>query len=544
MPGLQDFLAIVSGGFVGLSLGLVGGGGSILAVPLLIHLVGVPSTHVAIGTSAIAVAASAAISLAGHAHARTVKWPCAFVFALAGIAGAAAGAQLGKLTDSRHLLILFGLPLIKNKYVRMIPAQMVVVLVAIPLAMWLDLEHKHPYSLLGQKYEVGPQYLVDVPKSILEAVKFPDFAGLQTAAGWKWVIMFALIGTLESMLSAKAVDTLDPWKRKTNLDRDNLAIGIGNLISSSIGGLPMISEIVRSKANVDNGARTRYANMFHGLCLLSFVALVPQFLHLIPLAALGAMLVYTGLRLASPREFVKIYRVGSEQLIIFVTTIIATLATDLLIGIGIGIATKVAIHVVNGVPLRSLFFPYLEIEDIEGDTLHIKAREAAVFTNWIPFKHQIENVGLMQGRNVTLDLSDTKVVDHSVMQKLHELEMEFEQQGLKLDVIGLESHRAVSSHPRSARLKSLVPIRRITIVSQTRSPSRCQHVVKATQHAPGIQPQTMMPSATSNSSRGAARKKPHGRSGVRTTRMPHRHLPGLIPQIPSITLKTISQTSP
>lgn len=109
MPGLQDFLAIVSGGFVGLSLGLVGGGGSILAVPLLIHLVGVPSTHVAIGTSAIAVAASAAVSLAGHAHARTVKWPCAFVFALAGIAGAAAGAQLGKLTDSRHLLILFGL---------------------------------------------------------------------------------------------------------------------------------------------------------------------------------------------------------------------------------------------------------------------------------------------------------------------------------------------------------------------------------------------------------------------------------------------------
>lgn len=109
MLTLQDFLSIASGGLVGLSLGLVGGGGSILAVPLLIYVVGVPSTHIAIGTSAIAVAASAAVSLAGHAHARTVKWPCALVFALAGIVGAAAGAQIGKLTDSRHLLILFGL---------------------------------------------------------------------------------------------------------------------------------------------------------------------------------------------------------------------------------------------------------------------------------------------------------------------------------------------------------------------------------------------------------------------------------------------------
>lgn len=109
MPGLQELLSIVSGGLVGLSLGLVGGGGSILAVPLLIYVVGVTSTHLAIGTSAIAVAASAAVTLAGHARARTVKWPCAVVFALAGIVGAAAGAQLGKLTDSRHLLVLFGL---------------------------------------------------------------------------------------------------------------------------------------------------------------------------------------------------------------------------------------------------------------------------------------------------------------------------------------------------------------------------------------------------------------------------------------------------
>jgi uncharacterized membrane protein YfcA len=105
---LHDLPAIASGSIVGFVLGLVGGGGSILAVPLLVYVVGVPSPHIAIGTSAIAVALSAAANLAGHTRARTVKWPCAFTFAIAGMIGAAAGAQLGKMVDGMRLLALFG----------------------------------------------------------------------------------------------------------------------------------------------------------------------------------------------------------------------------------------------------------------------------------------------------------------------------------------------------------------------------------------------------------------------------------------------------
>ncbi len=108
MLALHYLLSISSGGLVGFTLGLVGGGGSILAVPLLVYVVGVPGTHVAIGTSALAVAASAAVNLAGHARKRTVKWPCAIVFALSGIVGAATGAHLGKLVDGHKLLLLFG----------------------------------------------------------------------------------------------------------------------------------------------------------------------------------------------------------------------------------------------------------------------------------------------------------------------------------------------------------------------------------------------------------------------------------------------------
>lgn len=112
MSALQILLALASGGGVGFSLGLVGGGGSILAVPLLVYVVGVPSAHVAIGTSAVAVAASAAANLIGHARARTVKWPCALVFAVSGMIGAAGGAQIGKMVDGTRLLAAFGILMI------------------------------------------------------------------------------------------------------------------------------------------------------------------------------------------------------------------------------------------------------------------------------------------------------------------------------------------------------------------------------------------------------------------------------------------------
>lgn len=106
---IADLMSLLSGGVVGLTLGLIGGGGSILAVPLLLYAVGLPSTHAAIGTSAVAVAANAGVGVVLHARARTVKWPCALVFAVAGVAGAFAGALAGKAVDGKLLLSLFGL---------------------------------------------------------------------------------------------------------------------------------------------------------------------------------------------------------------------------------------------------------------------------------------------------------------------------------------------------------------------------------------------------------------------------------------------------
>jgi MFS superfamily sulfate permease-like transporter len=368
------------------------------------------------------------------------------------------------------LAIMFLWPLAgkKAKVFKTIPSPIVVLLAAVPLGLGFDLLHRHYYIFEGHKYELGGQYLIAMPKRIFgmfQQMTPPDFTALAQLKAWKWVVLFFIIGSLESLLSTKAIDLLDPWKRKTNLNRDVLAIGLGNLLSALIGGLPMISEIVRSKANIDNGARTRFAALWHGVLLLVCVALIPTVLHQIPLAALAAMLVYTGFRLAHPSEFLYVYRIGREQLVIFVATLLAVLATDLLIGVLVGIAVKILIHVMNGLPLSSVFKPSLEIERQGENTCLIRAHRSAVFSNWIPFRRQLEDLGLVQRQNLVLDFSDTKLVDHTTMEKLHDLQREFERENLKLDIIGLDIHRQLSGHPLAARKRTLATVKRITVVT-------------------------------------------------------------------------------
>jgi MFS superfamily sulfate permease-like transporter len=348
------------------------------------------------------------------------------------------------------LVIMFGFPLIKNPKLKIIPAPMLVLLVAVPLGMYFDIGTEQIVAFAGQEASLGPRYLVDVPNNMFTALAFPDFSGVMTKTGITYIIMFSLIGSVESLLSAKAVDQIDPWRRKTNMDKDLLAVGIGNTAAAFVGGLPMISEIVRSKANIDNGARTRFANMFHGFFLLAFVALVPALIDRIPLAALAAMLVFTGFRLASPQEFVHMYKIGREQFIIFVSTVIGVLATDLLVGICIGIAVKAIIHVINGAPIGSLFKPSIKVENESDDTTIIKVDNSAVFSTWIALKNRIGNEST---KKVLVDLSGTKFVDHTVLANIEALAKEFDDSDRELLIIGLEGHNALSEHPLAARKK-------------------------------------------------------------------------------------------
>ncbi|UQA61919.1 SulP family inorganic anion transporter [Polyangium aurulentum] len=359
-------------------------------------------------------------------------------------------AAIGALS----LAILFGFPVLGKRFkvLQKIPAPMIVLALAVPLAHLFDLEHEHTYtfSITHHDYKIGPSFLVNLPNNLLAAVTRPDFSHAFSGTSIKYIVMFALVGSIESLLSAKAVDTLDPEKRKSNLDKDLLATGVGNLIAGLIGGLPMISEIVRSSANIGYGARGRLSNFFHGLLLLLFVAFLPGLIHRIPLAALAAMLTFTGTRLASPREFVKTFKIGREQLLIFVATTLTTIATDLLVGVAAGIVLKMVIHVFNGTPLSSLFRPQIE-ETVEGERVVLRVKHAAVFSNYLSLKGRLAKHAAAP--RIVIDFADARLVDHTVMEKLHELEGELEAHGRKLELTGLSEHRGLSAHPLSARKK-------------------------------------------------------------------------------------------
>lgn len=352
------------------------------------------------------------------------------------------------------LALLFGLPMLPEKARKVLPAPMIVLILGITLGYVFDLEHEHMYLFLdSHEYMLGPKFLVTIPDNILEGLTFPDFSAVFTLTGVKWILLFSMIGTLESLISAKAVDMLDPEKRKTNLDGDMLGVGIANTAASLIGGLPMISEILRSKANIDNGAKSRFANFFHGMFLLLFVALVPWLIHSIPLASLAALLVYTGYRLASPGEFIKTYKIGPEQILVFATTTIAVLATDLLIGIAIGMLLKVMIHLWNGAKLKYLFQPDLTVDVVDADHVVLKVQGAMIFTNWLSFKGSLRKV--TSYKEIKIDLGRSNLIDHTVMESLEELIHEPHGENGRIEVTGLDELKPVSKHPNAAR-KSIV----------------------------------------------------------------------------------------
>ena len=345
------------------------------------------------------------------------------------------------------LLLMIVINSLNKKKLKQIPAPLIVLAVSIPLGFALHIKTDGEIANFAL-VKVG-NIIEELKKGIFKV----DFSGITSAPGTfvQYVILFALIGSIESLLTAKAVDELDPYRRKSDFNKDLWAVGIGNTISGIFGGLPMISEVARSSANVAYGAKTRWSNFFHGLFMLIAVLFAVSFIELIPNVALAAMLIFVGFRLASPKEFVHIWHVGKDQFIVFVSTIVVTLATDLLIGVGTGILLELIINVINGASLKYIFKRNIFVHHLGELNYKIDFKHHAIFSNVPKLKNALVQIPL--GSNIIIDFSGASIVDHTILHIVHRLKDELEHEGTKLTIQGMDEHISFSQTLTSTRTK-------------------------------------------------------------------------------------------
>ena len=268
-----------------------------------------------------------------------------------------------------------------------------------------------------------PIQYVEVPENLLDSLNIPTadaFALLQQPAFLGQLVAFALIASAETLLCAAAVDRMHSGPR-TDYDRELAAQGFGNMLCGAVGALPMTGVIVRSSANVEAGGKTRYSAIFHGVWLLALVAALPFVLELIPTSALGAILVYTGYRLASPDKVVAMWKRGPGEAVVFVGTVIAIVATDLLSGVLIGVTLALAKVLWLMAQLKVTIYE-------EGDNrLDVVLQGAATFIRLPQLAQSLE--GLPLGMEVHLHVGGLAYIDHACIDLLNDWQPKYEEDG-------------------------------------------------------------------------------------------------------------------
>jgi MFS superfamily sulfate permease-like transporter len=332
-------------------------------------------------------------------------------------------------------------------FFKKIPPTLVVLVVAVVLGQF--------FHLFDPAYTELKPLISPVEFTMAYHADFGGMSGTLLPVFIKYVMMFAIVGSLESILTVRKIDILDPYGRKTNLNLDTTAVGAGNVLAGLLGGLPMISEVARSSSNIKNGGKTRWSNLFQGMFLLIFLVAFSQVVKMIPVAALAAILIFVGFRLVSSFGFKHRYSFEKEQLLIFLVTIIATLSTNLLIGIGAGILTKVIVQLFSGVKLSNLFKAKIQVRS-DNEIHYVNVPGAAVFTNYPSLKLELEK--LPKGKNIQVDFSDSPYVDLTVMENVTRFKNDYESAGGHVVLLGLGNHEALSDHPLAAKKNQRVTV--------------------------------------------------------------------------------------
>lgn len=272
------------------------------------------------------------------------------------------------------------------KKLKLIPGALVAVVVGVIL--------NEIFTVSGSTLAIQKEHLVSLPiptsfEEFKNIIITPNFSSITNQKVWVVALTIAIVASIETLLCIEAADRMDFQKRYTNPNVELKAQGIGNMISSLLGGLPMTSVVVRTSANNNAGAKSKMAAIIHGVLLLISVLAIPSILNKIPLATLAAILLLVGYKLAKPATFLHFWHYGKYQFVPFIATLLAVVFTDLLKGVALGIIISI-IFVLRGNLKRAYIFRKEEYED--GDIIHIDLAQEVSFLNKAAIKSTLAKI--------------------------------------------------------------------------------------------------------------------------------------------------------
>jgi MFS superfamily sulfate permease-like transporter len=337
------------------------------------------------------------------------------------------------------ILLSWGHPLIKgNKILSLVPGPLVAVVTGI--IMHLGFRDSASLQLTTEQHVSLPAS--DGIAGIADLLTFPDFSALSMGAVYSTAVLIAVVGSLETLLCVEATDKLDPEKRVTPTNRELKAQGMGNVVSGLIGGLPITQVIVRSSANIQAGGKTKVSAILHGVLLVVSVLALPTVMNLIPLATLAAILLIVGYKLAKPSLFKKMFNEGPGQFIPFAATIAGIVFTDLLIGVGIGLAIAII-----GLLKENYQIPH-QVERGEqecGESVRIVLAQHVSFLNKASLLHSLNTIP--DESNVEIDGTDAIYVHADVVEIIDNFAIAAKSKGIDVSILGLDHHQ--KGHPTS-----------------------------------------------------------------------------------------------
>lgn len=353
------------------------------------------------------------------------------------------------------LIVLLFHPKVSFRFFQFFPAPIWVIVLSIPFVYSFNFFDTHTIRFLGNAYEVGPQLLLEIPDNILDSIMLPNFSMINTLEFWTTVFSLLIITSIESLAIAKAVDKIDPYRRKTDLNKDLRGIGISTVAAGFIGGLPIIAVIIRSTVNIHNGGKTKWSNLYQGLLLLVLILLLEPLMRQVPLSAFAILLVFTGFKLASPAVFKQVYSHGPEQIVFFVFTMVFTLYTNLLVGLLGGLSIVLATHMLLAKVPISQFFKMIyksgsQLKQLSENRFELKINGIANFLS-IPILDKLIKK-IPDGAAVRIDLSNTKLVGITFMDYIVDFLKIQRKLGGQVVLEGLGSHVSYSTYNRALKI--------------------------------------------------------------------------------------------